>query len=61
MSQPQVQMWLGLKGVCGQTLGNYSIDPHLTSLTNMNDKGVSFKDIAAHVRKHPEAYFSEPK
>lgn len=34
-------------------------DPRkFTPLTAMNDKGKSFKEIAAHLRKHPEQYFT---
>jgi hypothetical protein len=35
-------------------------DANYDSLADMNDKGKSFKKIAAAVRKHPEWYFKAP-
>lgn len=32
---------------------------HLFSITTLNDAGKSFKEIAEHLRKHPEKYFRE--
>lgn len=33
-------------------------DCRFTALSIMNDRGATFKEIAEHIRKHPEEYFA---
>jgi hypothetical protein len=51
-----VQEWLGLRGNGGDTS-----DSTIPSLTSLNDAyRLSFKQIAAVVRNHPDSYFVDP-
>jgi hypothetical protein len=54
--QSEVRKWLGLRTSTGdEYLGTA---PTGTALTAMNDKGMTFKEIAQIIRANPEAYFN---
>ena len=56
----KTQYALALRGCLGQiTDGTYLSTE--SRLADANDRGVSFKRIAAFCRKHPEAVFTEPR
>jgi len=52
---PAVIRALALRGPCGD------FDGGCNSLVGMNDKGVTFANIAAFCRANPEAVFTEPR
>lgn len=54
---------LGLYGCAGTPSDEALAESgyELRSLVDMNDDGVPFDKIAAHIRANPRAYFSEPR
>lgn len=58
-NQPEVQKWLGLADPAGEPIAALKdlSDIELESLVEMNDKGISFEEIAEHLLRYPEYYF----